>query len=155
MNPRQPRCAIGFWRRPYELAQECCSHEHAPGGIARFRVSDIGDVRGQKSSALFRNGHRPNVLATFTSHFHESGNLIHRTHRARVSRSEGDRSCTGKCCHVDQQIGLLCAGRHKGVGQNEATLGIGIENLNRRAPLHLQDVVGSGSVTTRHVLGNG
>ncbi len=82
------------------------------------------------------------------------GDRVVIAHDARVTRSEGDRDGAGEGRDVDDDIRMLAARRDQAVGQDEAALGIRVENLDGRAVEHPEHVAGARRATRGHVVGD-
>src|SRR3546814_14232042 len=70
----------------------------------------------------------------------DAGQLVVVAEEGRQLRSEGDARLGGKGSEVDQQVRLLSVRLGERVAENEASLGVGVADLDRQALARLQHV---------------
>ena len=75
-------------------------------------------------------------------------------HHAGGARAERDRLRAGQRRRLDQVVGLVLAGPHDRVGQDQPALGVGVEHLDGDAAVLGQHVAGTLRGRRRHVLGH-
>src|SRR3546814_1111529 len=68
----------------------------------------------------------------------DAGQLVVVAEEGRQFRSEGDARRAGKGSEVDQQVRLLAVRLGERVAENEASLGVGVADLDRQALARLQ-----------------
>ncbi len=85
---------------------------------------------------------------------HASDELLGGAHDRGDLPAQGDGDRTGQGGHVDNRIGLELSGEREAIGEDEATLGVGVEHLDGLAVSGDEHVVGLGGTAARHVLGH-
>ena len=75
-------------------------------------------------------------------------------HQAGDLGAERHHAGAGEGGEVDDRVGLGLGGERQAVGQDQTTLGVGVEHLDRLAVADLEHVAGAGGVTAEHVVGH-
>ena len=134
-----------------ELLQEQSGRERA--AVAAADVLEVGDLRLELLAVLGGQRERPHRFAGAVGGgadlvgpvvvvAHESGDLV----------AQRDHARAGEGREVDHRARLLVRREREGVGEDEATLGVGVEHLDRLAVADLQHVARTDGVAARHVL---
>src|SRR3546814_13043718 len=79
-------------------------------------------------------------ISDWSSDVCSSDLLVGVAEEGRQFRSEGDARRAGKGSEVDQQVRLLAVRLGERVAENEASLGVGVADLDRQALARLQHV---------------
>ena len=74
-------------------------------------------------------------------------------HEAGDAGAEGDHAGAGERGQIDDGVGCLLGRLGQAVGQDQTTLGVGVDHLDRGAVADREDIAGAGGVGTEHVVG--
>ena len=100
-----------------------------------------------------RQRHRPEGLSCPLGRGHDLLAKVRCSHDGGHVIAQGHDLGSGESRHVQDGVRLLGHGPGQGVGHDQASLRVGVGDLDRRAVEHRDDVAGALGVGSRHVLG--
>ncbi len=136
-----------------ELTQKHPGHQH-PGEPLR---ADIGQVRHRRLQVVLeivRQRHRPAVLAFALGQRGDPVAERVAAHHARGAGAQRDDLCAGQRRCLDEVVRFVLAGPNDCVGQDQPTLGVGVEHLDGGATVLGEHVPGALRGGRGHVLGH-
>jgi hypothetical protein len=117
-------------------------------------VAQVGDAAVEALAQVVGQRERPHRFAHGVSGVEQSpAEDLVVGHHARGAVAEGDHAGPGERGDVDDRIGLRLGREAERVGQDQASLGIGVEHLDRLAVAGPQHVADARGVTAEHVVG--
>ena len=120
-------------------------------------AADVGQVghRGLEVVLEFvGQRHRPAVLADLLRDRGDAVAELVAAHHPGRAGAQRDGLRAGQRRRLDQVVGLVLAGPHDRVGQDQPALGVGVEHLDGDAAVLGQHVAGALRGRRRHVLGH-
>ena len=125
-------------------------------GTAGASVLDVGDGRLDELVVLAVHRQAPQTLAGGGGRALEIRvQPVVVGEEAEADAAERGRDCAGERGHVDERGAAQAFRVHDAVGEHEAALGVGVQDLDRLAVHGVDHVAGLGGGAARHILGAG